>query len=105
MTASRCLASRRQGGHMGELEGKVAVVTGASKGIGAAIAKGLGAEGAAVVVNYSSSRGDAERVVADIHAKGGKAIAVQGDVSKATDVKRLFAETIKAFGVLDVLVN
>src|ERR1700727_2702953 len=90
---------------MSKLAGKVAVVTGASKGIGAGIAKALGAEGAAVVVNYSSSREGADRVVAEIKAKGGKAIAVQGDVSKAADVRRIFAETNKAFGRLDVLVN
>jgi 3-oxoacyl-[acyl-carrier protein] reductase len=90
---------------MSKLAGKVAVVTGASKGIGAGIAKALGAEGAAVVVNYSSSREGADRVVAEIKAKGGKAIAVQGDVSKAADVRRLFAATKEAFGALDVLVN
>src|SRR2546423_3222389 len=88
-----------------ELTGKVAVVTGASKGIDAAIAKGLGAAGAAVVVNYASSKEGADRVVAEITGKGGKAIAVQGDVSKASDVQRLFKETKKAFGSLDVLVN
>jgi 3-oxoacyl-[acyl-carrier protein] reductase len=80
-------------------------VTGASKGIGADIAKGLAAEGAAVVVNYASSKEGADRVVAEIAGKGGKAIAVQGDVAKAADVQRLFAETSKAFGRLDVLVN
>ena len=90
---------------MSDLKGKVAVVTGASKGIGAAIAKALSAAGATVVVNYSSSTEDADRVVADIKAKGGKAIAVKGDVAKADDVRRLFAETKKAFGALDVLVN
>lgn len=90
---------------MGELTGKVAIVTGASKGIGAAIAKGLGAAGAAVVVNYASSREGADRVVADITSKGGRAVAVQGDVAKAADVRRLFAETQRAFGTLDVLVN
>jgi len=90
---------------MGKLTGKVAMVTGASKGIGAGIAKGLGAEGAAVVVNYSSSKEGADRVVAEITGNGGKAIAVQGDVSKAADVKRLFEETKEAFGSLDVLVN
>jgi 3-oxoacyl-[acyl-carrier protein] reductase len=90
---------------MSKLTGKVAVVTGASKGIGAGIAKALAAAGAAVVVNYSSSKEGAEKVVAEIAAKGGKAVAVQGDVSKATDVQRLFAETKKAFGPLDVLVN
>jgi len=90
---------------MGDLKGKVAVVTGASKGIGAGIAKALGAAGAAVVVNYASSREGADRVVAEITGKGGKAIAVQGDVAKAADVQRLFKETKKAFGGLDVLVN
>ncbi len=90
---------------MGKLTGKVAIVTGASKGIGAGIAKGLGAEGAAVVVNYASSRAGADKVVAEITAKGGKAVAVQGDVSRSADVKRLFAETKKAFGSFDVLVN
>ena len=90
---------------MSDLKGKVAVVTGASKGIGAAIAKGLSAAGAAVVVNYSSSKEGADRVVADINANGGKAIAVKGDVAKAVDMRRLFDETEKAFGTLDVLVN
>jgi 3-oxoacyl-[acyl-carrier protein] reductase len=80
-------------------------VTGASKGIGAGIAKGLAAEGAAVVINYASSKDGADRVVADIKAMGGKAIAVQGDVAKAADVKRIFAETKQAFGRLDILVN
>jgi 3-oxoacyl-[acyl-carrier protein] reductase len=90
---------------MSKLTNKVAVVTGASKGIGASIAKGLAAEGAAVVVNYASSKAGAERVVAEIVKDGGKAIAIQGDVSKASDVQRLFAETKKAYGKLDVLVN
>ena len=90
---------------MTRLSGKTAVVTGASKGIGAEIAKGLAAEGAAVVVNYASSKDAADRVVADVKAKGGKAIAVQGDVAKASDVKKIFAETQKAFGRLDILVN
>jgi len=90
---------------MSKLSGKTAVVTGASKGIGAGIAKGLAAEGAAVVVNYASSKEGAERVVADIKAKGGKAIAVHGDVAKAADVKKIFAETKQAFGRLDILVN
>jgi len=90
---------------MGKLTNKVAVVTGSSKGIGAGIAKGLAAEGAAVVVNYHSSKEGAERVVSEIKAQGGKAIAVQGDVTKAKDVQRIFAETKKAFGRLDVLVN
>ncbi|MBB6189693.1 glucose 1-dehydrogenase [Rhodanobacter sp. MP7CTX1] len=90
---------------MSKLAGKVAVVTGASKGIGAGIAKELAAAGAAVVVNYASSKEGADRVVAEITGSGGKAIAVQGDVSKAADVQRLFAEAKKAFGTLDVLVN
>jgi 3-oxoacyl-[acyl-carrier protein] reductase len=90
---------------MSELTGKVAIVTGASKGIGAGIAKGLAAAGAAVVVNYASGREGAERLVADIAREGGKAIAVKADVSKAADVERLFGETKKAFGSLDVLVN
>src|SRR3954462_4706739 len=87
------------------LAGKVAVVTGASKGIGASIASHLAAEGAAVVVNYASSKEGADRVVAEIAREGGKAIAVQGDVSKKADIQRLFTETKKAFGRLDVLVN
>jgi 3-oxoacyl-[acyl-carrier protein] reductase len=90
---------------MSELNGKVAIVTGASKGIGAAIAKGLAAAGAAVVVNYASSQEGADRVVAEIARAGGKAIAVAADVSKAGDVQRLFDATKKAFGALDVLVN
>jgi len=90
---------------MKKLNGKVAVVTGASKGIGAGVAKGLAAEGAAVVVNYASSKEGAAKVVAEITAGGGKAIAVQADVSKAADVRRLFAETQKQYGRLDVLVN
>ena len=88
-----------------KLTGKVAVVTGASKGIGAGIAKHLAAEGAAVVVNYSSSREGAERVVSEITSKGGKAMAVQADVSKKRDIERLFNVTKKAFGKVDVLVN
>ena len=85
---------------MSKLANKVAVVTGASKGIGADIAKSLAAEGAAVVVNYASSKEGADKVVAAITAKGGKAIAIQGDVSKQADITRLFAETKKAFGQL-----
>jgi 3-oxoacyl-[acyl-carrier protein] reductase len=90
---------------MSDLNGKVAVVTGASKGIGAAIAKGLAAAGAAVVVNYASSRAGAEGVVAEIKRKGGKAIAVKADVAKSAEVAQLFAQTKQAFGGLDVLVN
>ena len=87
------------------LTGKTAVVTGASKGIGAAIAKHLADEGAAVVVNYASSKAGADRVVAEITGKGGRAVAVQADVAKRAEVQRLFAEAKKAFGRLDVLVN
>ena len=90
---------------MKKLENKVAIVTGASKGIGASIAKHFAAEGAKVVVNYASSKEGAEEVVKAITANGGTAIALQGDVSKEADVSRLFEETEKAFGTLDVLVN
>ncbi|WP_442592064.1 SDR family NAD(P)-dependent oxidoreductase [Pedobacter sp. AW31-3R] len=90
---------------MNKLKNKVAIVTGASKGIGAAIAKHFAAEGAKVVVNYASSREGAEKVVKDITDNGGIAISVQGDVSKEEDVIRLFEETDKAFGTLDILVN
>jgi len=89
----------------GKLTGKVAIVTGASKGIGAAIARALAAEGAAVVVNYASSKEGAQRVVADIAGKGGKAIAVQANVAKQGDVERLFNETKREFGKLDIVVN
>jgi 3-oxoacyl-[acyl-carrier protein] reductase len=88
-----------------KLNGKVAVVTGASKGIGAAIAKQLATEGAKVVVNYSSSKKDADKVVDEIAKDGGKAIAVQANLSKQADIERLFADAKKAFGRLDVLVN
>ena len=88
-----------------KLEGKVAVVTGASKGIGASIARALAGEGASVVVNYSSSKQDADRVVSEITRGGGKAIAVQGDVSRQEDVQRLFSESTRAYGRLDILVN
>ena len=90
---------------MDRLQGKVAVVTGASKGIGAGIAKALAAEGAAVAVNYARSREAADRVVAEIEAHGGKALAVQGDVALAADVERLFSAVKDAFGALDILVN
>jgi 3-oxoacyl-[acyl-carrier protein] reductase len=89
----------------GKLTDKVAVVTGASKGIGAGIAKQLAAEGAAVVVNYASSKTDADKVVDEISKRGGKAIAVQGDVAKKKDIERLFAEAKEAFGKIDILVN
>lgn len=91
--------------NMGKLTAKVAIVTGASKGIGAGIAKGMGAAGAAVVVNYFSSKEFADLVVADIVGSGGKAVAIQGDISNAVDVRRLFSETQEIFGSLDVLVN
>ncbi len=87
------------------LAGKIALVTGASKGIGAAIATHLGAEGAAVVVNYSTSKDGAERVVKQIAESGGKAVAIQGNVAKAADIERLMAETKATFGRLDILVN
>src|SRR6201986_1916738 len=88
-----------------KLAGKVAVVTGASKGIGASIAKHLAAEGAAVVVNYSSTKAGADKVVAEITAAGGKAVAIKGSVAKKAEVEALFTETKKAFGKLDILVN
>jgi len=90
---------------MKTLESKVAIVTGASKGIGASIARHLAAAGAAVVVNYASSKAGAERVVADITREGGRAIAVQADVSNPADITRLFDEATRAFGRLDLLVN
>jgi 3-oxoacyl-[acyl-carrier protein] reductase len=90
---------------MAKLTGKVAVVTGASKGIGAAIAEVLGKEGASVVVNYAGDQAGANKVVGKITAAGGKAIAVKADVSKQSDVTHLFAETKKAFGKVDILVN
>src|SRR5499427_2745057 len=89
----------------GKLNGKVAVVTGASKGIGAGIAKAFAAQGASVVVNYASAKQDADRVVDEISKRGGKAIAIQGSVAKKAEVERLFAESEKAFGKVDILVN
>lgn len=88
-----------------QLTGKVALVTGSSKGIGAAIALHMAAAGASVVVNYASSKPDADRVVARIVAAGGKAVAVQADLSNEADIRRLFAEAKKSFGRLDILVN
>src|SRR4051812_21339598 len=88
-----------------KLNGKVAVVTGASKGIGASIAKHLAAEGAAVVVNYASSKTDADRVVSEITQDGGTAVAVQADLAKPEEITRLFADAKAAFGHIDVLVN
>jgi 3-oxoacyl-[acyl-carrier protein] reductase len=90
---------------MKKLEGKVAVVTGASKGIGAGIARQLAAEGASVVVNYSSSKKGADLVVAEITEKGGKAVAVGGNVANKSEIEKLFAETKKVYGKLDILVN
>jgi 3-oxoacyl-[acyl-carrier protein] reductase len=90
---------------MSRLKNKVAVITGASKGIGAGIAKAYGTEGASVVVNYASDKEGADRVVNEIVANGGRALAVQGNVAEAADVKRLFAETKNAFGSVDILVN
>src|SRR5216110_3523288 len=89
----------------GKLDGKVAVVTGASKGIGAGIAKQFAAEGASVVVNYASSKKDADKVVDEIMKRGGKAVAVQGSVAKKSEVEALFAAAEKAFGKIDILVN
>ena len=90
---------------MSKLQGKTAIVTGASKGIGAGIAKGLAASGAAVVVNYATDRNGAEAVETTITTAGGRAVAIRGDVSNASDVARLFEQTKAAFGTLDVLVN
>src|SRR5262249_45122759 len=90
---------------MNRLKGKVAVVTGASKGIGAAIAEQMAAEGAAVVVNYASSKAGADAVVKRIAQKDGRAIAVKGDVSKGDEIHQIFTEAKKAFGKLDILVN
>jgi 3-oxoacyl-[acyl-carrier protein] reductase len=90
---------------MGRLQNKIAVVTGASKGIGASIAKHLAADGAKVIVNYSSSKDGAEKVVKEIKAAGGQAVAVKADVSKGADVKRLFDETERVFGKAEILVN
>ncbi|TIT89952.1 MAG: SDR family NAD(P)-dependent oxidoreductase, partial [Mesorhizobium sp.] len=90
---------------MSRLAEKVAIVTGASKGIGAAIARGLAAAGAAVVVNYATSKEGADRIVAEIKEGGGRAIAIQGDVSLGDDVRRLFEAAKSSFGIIDILVN
>jgi 3-oxoacyl-[acyl-carrier protein] reductase len=90
---------------MAKLTGKVAVVTGASKGIGAGIAKALGAQGASVVVNYASDKSGADKTVAEITKAGGKAVAIGASVAKSADIEKLFAETKKAFGKVDILVN
>jgi 3-oxoacyl-[acyl-carrier protein] reductase len=89
----------------GKLDGKVAVITGASKGIGAGIAKEFASEGASVVVNYASAKQDADRVVDEISKRDGKAVAIQGSVAKKIEVERVFAEAEKAFGKIDILVN
>src|SRR5262249_31720907 len=89
----------------GKLNGKVAVVTGASKGIGASIAKQFAAEGAAVIVNYAASKTDADKVVDEIAKAGGKVVAVQGSVTKKADVEKLFSTAEKGFGKIDLLVN
>src|SRR4026209_421333 len=89
----------------GRLNGKVAVVTGASKGIGAAIAKQLAVEGSALVVNYASAKSDADRIVDEIAKSGGRAVAVQASVAKKPDVEKLFSVAEKAFGKIDILVN
>ena len=89
----------------GKLKGKVAVVTGASKGIGAGIAKAFAAEGASVVINYASAKSDADKIVDQVSKAGGRAVAVQANVAKRSDVQRLFAEAEKAFGKIDILVN
>src|SRR5213592_2511488 len=98
-------ANERTKMNNGKLNGKIAVVTGASKGIGAGIAKQFAAEGAAVVVNYASSKQDADRVVDEISKRGGKAVAIQGNVAKKAEVERLFAEAKKTLGKIDILVN
>src|SRR3981081_3963307 len=99
------LENERQTMKNGKLSGKVAVVTGASKGIGADIAKQFAAEGAAVVVNYASSKEGADRVVDEIAKRGGKAIAVKANVAKKAEIERLFSAAKKAFGKIDILVN
>src|SRR5712672_3893503 len=97
-------ANERTKMNNGKLNGKVALVTGASKGIGAGIAKEFGEAGAAVIVNYASSKTDADKVVNEITKRGGKAVAVQGSVAKKADVERLFVEAEKTFGKIDIVV-
>src|SRR5438067_6079683 len=104
-TRERNLNQFTSGDRMNRLQGKVAVVTGASKGIGASIAEHLASEGASVVVNYAASKTGADAVVRRINEKGGTAVAIQADVSKPDDIKRLFAQTKATYGKLDVLVN
>src|SRR6476620_2180339 len=101
----KCKTIRSWSQQMSKLQGKVAIVTGASKGIGASIAKFLAAEGASVVVNYSSSKEGADKVVAEIKKNGGKAIALHANVADEFEVKKLFEDTEEAFGRLDILVN
>src|SRR4051794_20140769 len=103
--ASDLVRKSQEGGPMAKLSGKVAVVTGASKGIGAEIARHLAAEGASVVVNYASSKTGADKVVADITKAGGKAVAVGGDVSKKAEAEGIIDAAVKNYGKLDILVN
>src|SRR6476646_11773541 len=104
-TSRRRTASVGRSDMAKKLEGKIAVVTGASKGIGASIAKQFATEGASVVVNYASSKKDADRVVSEIAKRGGKAIAVKANVAKEAEIERLFSVAKKAFGKIDILVN
>src|SRR5580704_9612867 len=105
MEEKQCKANSLNQKPMSKLKGKVAVVTGASKGIGAGIAKALAADGASVVVNYASDKSGADKTVAEITKAGGKAVAVGASVAKSADIEKLFAETKKAYGKVDILVN